>query len=710
MKVKVLSQFAFGSTTVIYLLEDTSGSAGIWLVPTDELPNIKRLPQTVLRGEAEYDMPVEQGQPLWSVDPLVHLQRAGEEYPAFFSQGRTLRNGPCTRAMRYVAQRVEQDGALHTVITELRASDGTACEHRLCWIEGAFGLAVSNRYSNGSDLPVTLEMLTSFSLGGITPFAADDAPGRLLVHRIRSSWAAEGRLNTDHAERLQLEPSCSRYSAACERFGQVGTMPVRQWFPFVAVEDTQAGVLWGAQLAWSGSWQMELYRKDNQLCISGGLADRELGHWTKTIAPGESFATPPAYLACVRGNLDDLCQALTSFQAAAVNTQPKVEQDLPIVFNEWCTTWGNPNHDKLLALAKRLHGTDVKYLVVDAGWYEGHGDWEVNAGRFPHGLKATADAIRDLGLIPGLWFEMENCIKGSKAYARTDWHLKRDGHPISLYQRRFWDMRQPEVIEYLALRVIGLLRDNGIGYLKVDYNETLGIGCDGAESLGEGLRQQVEASYGFFQRIRRELPELVIENCASGGHRLEPSMLGVTAMSSFSDAHESPEIPIIAANLHRVMLPRQSQIWAVLRNGDDQRRLVYSLAATFLGRMCLSGDIADLRPEQWQVCLDAQRLYRKVWPIIRDGKSRRYGPEVLSYRHAQGWQAIIRERADGREALAVVHTFGQSPTDIAIPLPGRKWKIAESFLASGSRVSVRDEMLYLHMDQWNGVVLWLTGE
>ena len=61
-------------------------------------------------------------------------------------------------------------------------------------------------------------------------------------------------------------------------------MPVRKWFPFVAVEDTEAGVVWGAQLAWSGSWQMEIFRQHDDLAISGGLADREFGHWMKTIA------------------------------------------------------------------------------------------------------------------------------------------------------------------------------------------------------------------------------------------------------------------------------------------------------------------------------------------------------------------------------------------------------------------------------------------
>lgn len=72
----------------------------------------------------------------------------------------------------------------------------------------------------------------------------------------------------------------------------------------------------------------------------------------------------------------------------------------------------------------------------------------------------------------------------------------------------------------------------------------------------------------FFAEIKREIPEIVIENCAGGGHRLEPSMIALSAVSSFSDAHETVEIPYIAANLHRLMLPAQSLIWSVLHKED----------------------------------------------------------------------------------------------------------------------------------------------
>ena len=152
-----------------------------------------------------------------------------------------------------------------------------------------------------------------------------------------------------------------------ERFGQVGSMPVRGWFPFVAVEDVAAGVSWGAQLAWPGSWQLEIFRQHDDVCISGGLADREFGQWMKTIPPGESLAAPPAFISCVAGGLDELCERLTAIHERAVNQQPAVEQDLPIVFNEWCTTWGDPRHDKVISIADRLRGTAIQFSRQDRG-------------------------------------------------------------------------------------------------------------------------------------------------------------------------------------------------------------------------------------------------------------------------------------------------------------------------------------------------------
>ena len=94
-------------------------------------------------------------------------------------------------------------------------------------------------------------------------------------------------------------------------------------------------------------------------------------------------------------------------------------------------------------------------------------------------------------------------------------------------------MEDEWVINYLGGKVIKLLKECGFGYLKVDYNDTIGMGCDGPESLGENLRKKVQATQEFFRKIKAEIPEIVIENCSSGGHRLEPSMMELVSRQAF---------------------------------------------------------------------------------------------------------------------------------------------------------------------------------
>jgi len=716
--IHTLSKFECGDSTVLYVTDENRRRVGLWMYPTVLAPKLaKRRPR--LDGPEMAGLPGG-ALPAWGVEPLVQLKRLEDPYPGGFSAGRTMRNSDFQWGLAYESQRVVEEAAGKRIVTVLAHPTGYAGHHELWWEAGDGAVRVRTRFENRSDRPMTLEMLASFSLGGITPFAADDAPGRLWAHRFRSTWSAEGRHVAEPVEQLQLERSWSGHGVACERFGQVGTMPVRGFFPWVAVEDREVGVLWGAQLAWAGSWQMELFRRDDLLCVSGGLADRESGQWTRTIAPGESFTTPIALLATSAAGLDEFCERLTGLQQRTADTAPAIEADLPICFNEYCTTWGTPTHDKMVAIAERLRGLPINYFVIDAGWYTDRpggsgdwstalGEWHVNGERFPQGLEATAAALRERGFVPGVWFEWE--VVGPAA---AKWHgehvLKRDGQPLNVGGRHFWDMRDLWAVRWLDERMLGLLERCGFGYMKVDYNETVGIGCDGAESLGEGLRQHVEAVQRYFQHIRQRLPTLVIENCSSGGHRLEPSMQALASLGSFSDAHETLEIPIIAANLQRLILPRQSLIWAVLRTADTQRRLIYSLAATFLGRMCLSGDVLDLSDQQWATLRRACALYRRVWSVIKHGSSRRYGPTVASYRHPQGWQGVVRTSADGNTVLVVVHAFaGSQPARIGVPLPPGRWTVAQEFSEGATSATVDGGTALVPLDgEFTGRVVLLN--
>jgi alpha-galactosidase len=684
--------------TFSFPLHPDNGRIGLDFFPTS-------LAAKLVRPVGEFYPPPESFNPTKfnprAITTLAQVKILGDPSPGGHTSGHSMRNSPSNERFLYQGQTKSTIDGVTTVVTTLKSAEGYRLEHRLSLHDGEAGVESVTEFFNDSNAPVTLEMLSSFSVGGISPFVEDDAPGHLMVHRFRTGWAAEGRLDSQSLEALHLEPPWIDAATNTERFGQVGSMPVRKWFPFVALEDTQTGVVWAAQLGWAGSWQMEISRKYDNVAFSGGHADREFGHWMKKVAPGESLLSPPAYLTCVAGTLMEACERLTALQERAVERHPKIESDLPIVFNEWCTTWGDPTHDKIVAIADRLKGTPVRYLTIDAGWYKpdegtwwnSQGDWNPNPKLFPHGLDATANAIRERGLIPGLWFEAETCGEATVAATQTDHLLKRDGHTVISATRRFWNLNDPWAIEYLNEKVIGLLKKGHFGYLKVDYNETIGLGSDHPDSLGEGLRQQTLGTYRLFERIRERLPDLVIENCSSGGYRLEPSMLGRSAMSSFSDAHEINEIPIIAANLHHLALPRQLQIWAVLHARDSRQRLAYSLAATFLGRMCLSGEVHDLTPAHWEFVLEAQHLYQSVAPMIKHGSSRLFREIKESWRHPEGWQALRRVAKDDRSLLIVVHAFAKAPSSVCVPLPEGSWRIARDWSDATPGTSIEGNRL-----------------
>ncbi len=719
MPILVRAEYSIGDLLVRYVApEDRPDAWGLMLLPLAKASDAVA-PREWLDSPAITQLPAPWNRTrAWGVDPLVHAHVSGDVLPGGFANGRTLRNS-ATTASFVVRDHRRDDADGKVVLTTVLAADcGLVCRHELT-VDPRTGVAtVRVTAENPTPRPLTLDFLSAFSLGGLTPFATDDAPGRLHVHRFRSAWSVEGRHEERSLEALHLERSWTGHGVRSERFGQAGSLPVNGWFPFLALEDRVAGVTWAAQLATPGTWHLEVYRRADQVALSGGGPDRLHGEWRHTLAPGGRVEAPAAFLAVAVGGIEDACDRLLAAARRRAQPLPAGEAELPVVFNEWCTSWGHPTHDSLVALADRLAGSGVRYLVIDDGWaerpgdqFQQNGDWRVNRRAFPGGLRATSDAIRARGLVPGLWFEFEAINPGSDAWNETAHQLHRDGAPLQVGARRFWDFRDPWVHEFLAERVIARLRDDGFGYLKVDCNDSIGPGVDGPLSPGENLREHLAGVQRFFARLRRELPDLVIENCSSGGHRLEPSMMALTAMSSFSDAHETPDIPLIAANLNPLVWSAQKQIWAVLRASDSPARLSYSLAATFLGRMCLSGDVSALDDAAWRRVTEAIALYREVAPLIRDGiaRYRRTGGESLA--HPTGSQIVTFASPDARRVLVVWHVFAGAAVSLQLALPaGRKWRLERTLGDAGPARVETATVVWQPSAEWVGGVMLLGAD
>lgn len=661
---KIFKNYVLGDMQAVYVQDEETGSVELVLLPADAVFE-------VAYREKSYS------------DSLVQVKLSGDTYAGGYAGGRTMRQSATVLAQKFESQEETKQDNRTVICTTLSDERGFCYRHFLSWETGKKSLLSYTEFENASKEAVGLELLSSFSLGGISPYVGADESGELKLHRVRSVWSMEGRLESRLLEDMQLEPSWTGHAVRCERFGQVGSMPVNGYFPYAVLEDIKSNIFWGAQLMHNASWQMEVYRRGDDVNLSGGLADYDFGHWMKQVKPGETFASPTAILSVCRGGTWEISQRLTAALNETVDRGPESEQELPVIFNEYCTTWGCPSHENICGILEAIKNKGFSYFVIDCGWYKQEGipwdvamgDYYVSGELFPEGLDKTVSAIKSYGLKPGIWFEIDNVGEKAESYQNTEHLLQRNGVPLTTSMRRFWDMRQDWVQKYLEERVISTLKKYGFAYMKMDYNDTIGVGCDGAESLGEGLRENMEASLSFIRKVKREIPGIILENCSSGGHKLEPLMMSECSMASFSDAHECEEIPIIAATLHRVILPRQSQIWAVIREEDSLKRIAYSIANTFLGRMCLSGDVTRLTDAQWDVIDRGIAFYKKAAPIIKDGYSRLYGPEVTSYRHPKGWQCLVRtgggvEHESRGEIMAVFHSFnGEHDGPMEVPLP-----------------------------------------
>ena len=650
-----LKKFVYGDTDVYFVETPVEGHAGKSVIGLAAYPKDTPVDPKKLR-----------------LDSLVQVAFTGDTSLIDYSRGVTMRNHDST-VLKVTSQVEFSGGNLNTYL-----SDGAGNEymHRLSYDARTGVFTVTVRYENRTGAPQTLEHLSSVSLSGI----ASPEMGRttdFTLHRMTSAWSRECRVKSDDFAHLGLDMSWARYGLKVERFGQVGSMPNRGYYPFAAIEDKATGTVWGATLDAPGSWQMEVYEEKETCALSGGLADYEFGHWRKVIPAGGSFTTHAARFTVKRsGGVNAVCNAFVHEQDGRLKV-PKSEEDMPVVYNEYCATWGSPSEKKVQKQIKALDGLGIKYFVIDSGWYKpvngdwglSLGDWNVNPELFPN-MRALTDLVKKNGMKAGIWFEYEVAGKDSVLYGFEEQMLHRDGAVLDAKNRRFLELRKPEVKEYLQFKLNDFLRDNGFEYLKIDYNDSFGLGCDGAESLGEGGRQVTEESVNWLDKLKDDVAGLVIENCSSGGSRIEPYRMGKVSMCSFSDAHECAEIPLVAANVSRVVPARQSQIWAVLRKDESDSRTIYSLCAAMMGRICLSGDVKKEKRELIKEGLD---FYQEVKSIVRYGDIIDIDSNVEYYRKPVGRQVYIKDY--GNQRLIIVH-FLEGVNKAYLPLDGYTLKRA----------------------------------
>ena len=496
-----------------------------------------------------------------------------------------------------------------------------------------------------------------------------------LLHECAMTWCGELQWRARRAREVGFWMPRSQSDTTFRHLVKnTGTWSTKEYLPMAVWERTQEkeSLVW--QIEHHGAWSWEIGDRcgDGYVYLSG--PDEAESHWHRYLAPGETFTTIPVAFGAVPNGFETACQALTLYRRA-MRRENADNRNLPVIFNDYMNCLSaDPTTEKEVPLIEVAADVGCEVFCIDAGWYDDGawwskiGQWREASSRFqPEGLASLLDRIRRKGMVPGLWLELE--AMGLQCPLVKEWppecFYRRHGEPVVARGRLLLDFRHPLVRHHADEVIDRLVQQWGVGYIKMDFNNELGLGTEvAADSWGDGMLQAQRAYLGWLDAVFTRFPDLVIENCASGGMRMDYAMLQRHSVQSISDEEDYRRMAVIAANGATAVAPEQQAVWSYpLRTGDlEETRM--NMVNTLLLRIQQSGHLANLSPERLDAVREGIAVYKQIrhhiarglplWPL---GTARFGCPHAVS--------CLV----DGATLLAACWRFDDPSDTLTIPFP-----------------------------------------
>lgn len=437
-----------------------------------------------------------------------------------------------------------------------------------------------------------------------------------------------------------------------------------QEHPFMALVSKKAtqesGNVYGFHFVYSGNFLAQVEKNQfDSLRIQIGIHPKNFCYEVK---PGECFEAPEAILVYSSEGLGGMTRTLHDLYRNHLIRSPYKDKKRPILINNWEATYFQFDTEKLLSIAREAKRAGIEMLVMDDGWFgyrnddnTSLGDWTVNEKKLQGGLKYLVDEVNKIGLKFGIWFEPEMISPDSELYrAHPDWAIAIDGRTPCRSRNQFvLDLTRREVLEYVYNAVAKILHSANIEYVKWDMNRQLtdlGSVYLGKENQGELCHRYVLAVYELQERLTKEFPNLLLENCSGGGARFDPGMLYYSPQIWCSDDTDAIErlmiqegtaliYPLSTMGAHVSDCPNHT----VGRSTPFSTRGNVALAGTFGYEL----DITKIPEEDRSRIPEQVAMYHKYNDLIRNGDYYR----IASYRQNHLYDCYEVVSKDKKEAL-----------------------------------------------------------
>lgn len=472
-------------------------------------------------------------------------------------------------------------------------------------------VGIVTEVKNLSHKQIALEGVSSFVLNG---FAVKENTERTFFYKFLQSHHSECQpRRISLAEWGFSSMDCTNQKRLS--FANIGSWSSKEELPQGILERDGTFIMF--QIESNNHWYYELSTRHEQyyLYLSGG--DYLRGNVRPVLECGENFRAPAVAIA-FSDSLSGVLGEMTKYRRKIAG-QCAVDRELPVIFNEYMhLSWDSPSEDATRKIAPFVAKAGADYYVIDCGWHneeDGNiiypfvGQWKESKARFPHGVKKTAEFVHSLGMKMGLWIEPE--IIGVKCAEMCDFYdddcfMRRGGDRIGVMGRYFLDFRNGKVREYLTETIRRMVEEYGAEYIKMDYNEDIGI--------ADGLLEERMAYLDWVDQVRRLFPNVLFETCSSGGMRMDYETLRHFSIVSTSDQTDYIRYPYIAGNILSAVLPEQAAVWSYPVVGEEigREQVIVNMVNAMLGRIHLASDIRRLSEENFALVREGVSYYKSL--------------------------------------------------------------------------------------------------
>ncbi|MBQ8357234.1 MAG: alpha-galactosidase [Clostridia bacterium] len=284
------------------------------------------------------------------------------------------------------------------------------------------------------------------------------------------------------------------------------------------------------------------------------------------LAAGECFTTPAVHVGMLIGDLDNAVNEMNRHLRRSVFTLPDARG-----VKGWVEAGMGPERTMDITACKHFIDTaaavGAETFIVDAGWYapkgmattewgKRQGDWHVSTDLYPNGIGEIRDYAHKKGLLFGMWMEPE-AIGPLSVIARE--------HPewlttafASHGSKKQIDLTNEKAAAWMEGEIVRVIEENRLDLFRLDHNSPCEYWFSRTEQHGKvasGLLRHYEAVYAMYERLHRRFPDVIFENCASGGARTDVGMVKSFTHTWVSDWNQAPRSVAITNGMTMCLPP-----------------------------------------------------------------------------------------------------------------------------------------------------------